>query len=303
MTELDDSTSDGIVVRLVGGLGNQLFIYAAGRAVAERLGCPLLIDISAFGKAGRGGTERRFELNWLTPEDSIIRGHDLSLPTQVMFRLSKLTSRRSGRRRFHEAGFHYDPRISDVKRGTLLTGYFQSWRYFTSIEQDLRAEILQKAPVSEWSYATRESLKCVEPWVGIHVRRGDYVQARNRAHHGLLSTDYYKNALVRLVADRSLPLVVFSDDPEGARALISPIATIDHLIVPPSNVDPIESLVTMSQASSLAIANSSFGWWGAWLGGTRCAPIIAPDPWFAHNHTRQADLYLPAWQTLPSTFS
>lgn len=301
MTELDNP-ADSIVTRLVGGLGNQLFIYATARATAERLGCPLLIDISGLGLTSRGGTKRQFELRWLVPERSILKEQVHLFSFLRLSRFRNTNPQRWQGRVFREAGFDFDPRIATVKRGTTMIGYFQSWRYFTSIEESLRSEIFHKPPTSPWFDKTRESLKRVGPWVGVHVRRGDYLRARNKTHHGLLGRDYYRRALQQLDPERSLPLVVFSDDPKLANDLISPIAPIDQLIVPPKWANPIESLLLMSQASRLVIANSSYSWWGAWLGGSKSDSVVAPDPWFAHDKRKQRDLYMPAWVTLPSAF-
>lgn len=302
MTGHGKGASPGITVRLLGGLGNQLFIYATGRALADRLGCSLSIDVGAFTTTPRHGTPRQFELEWLVEEEIVVHHQSSLAMSRYLYRLQGRSHGPDSSSHFQEEGFAYDQRIENVKPGTTLRGYFQSWKYFQAIASQFRSDIFSRAPTSDWQCEQRRLLDKLSPWIGLHVRQGDYLEKGNRRHHGVLSASYYREALQRMPNQDQMPLVIFSDDPEGAKQIIEPIRPIDHLVSFASNVSPIQHLVLMSAASRLVIANSSFGWWGAWLASPACELVIAPNPWFAHKREPEADLLLPHWVSNKSDF-
>ena len=300
MTARADQASTGVTIRLVGGLGNQLFGYACGRAVATRLDCPLFVDVSYFAHQPSGDTPRSFELDWLVASDQLVH----SASGASANRLARAVRRRMAgmlpSSEFHERSFGYDPTITDVRPGDTLNGYFQSWRYFESIATDLRETLLAASPTSAWSRAETTRLDAGGPWIAVHVRRGDYASAKNIGYHGLLGPDYYEGALTAL--NESIPnarLVLFSDDPEQATALVEPLHHVDHVVIPPAEAHPMESLTLMSRASAVITANSSFSWWGAWLADPARTPATAPTPWFAGSGHPEEDLCPPQWVRLP----
>lgn len=292
--------TDAITIRPVGGLGNQLFIYAAGRAVAERLDCPLLIDPSHYFFPHPHETPRTFLLDWLVDQASIIPPRRPTPAERVRHRLEQRIPLLSARNVFHESGFGYDQRIKRVRPGTLLLGYFQSWRYFAEIEDLLRDTLLSQSPRSEWSERESSLLRALGPWTGVHVRRGDYLDPRNARYHGVLTTGYYKRALRAIPGSNSLPLVLFSDDVPTAQEVVERAHPIEHLVDPPRTAHPMETLLLMSQSSSLIIANSSFSWWGAWLAGKRNIPVIVPQPWFTSEAQTTNDLCPHSWTMVPA---
>lgn len=294
-TAPDEVRSRAISIRPVGGLGNQLFIYAAGRAVADRLGCALLVDLSRYRFPEPGDTPRTFMLDWLLSPDQILPLRDRSWTPRIWQRLQRHVSILRSRNFFRESGFAYDPQIAKVRPGTTLEGYFQSWRYFSSIEDPLRSDILSRAPRSSWLRTEEARLESLGPWLGVHVRRGDYLVPRNASYHGVLGKEYYSNALKATPDSDALPLVLFSDDVERAHELIEPLHPIAHVVTPPKTAHPMESLSLMARSRSLVIANSSFSWWSAWLAGARATVICAPDSWFLAGKFCATDLFLPGW--------
>lgn len=304
MTVRADDPMTGVTVHPVGGLGNQLFSYACGRAVATRLECPLYVDVGGFGRQPADETPRSFALDWLIdPARGVVT---TSSPPQS--RLLRAARRRFGglmpSSEFHERSFAYDARILSVRRGVSLKGYFQSWRYFEAIATELRAELTSRAPASAWFREQRSHLGGRTPWIAVHVRRGDYTLAKNVEFHGLLGPDYYRQSLEAMKA--RLPnarVVLFSDDPGSAVELITPIHSIDHVVVPPPEVHAMESIALMGHASALVIANSSFSWWGAWLADPELTPVAAPSPWFSGAHVAEGDLCPPQWLRLPASLT
>ena len=298
ITAPDEVRSRAISIRPVGGLGNQLFIYAAGRAVADRLGCALLVDLSRYRFLEPGDTPRTFMLDWLLSPDQILPLRDRSWTSRSWQRLQRHVSILRSRSFFRESGFAYDPQIAKVRPGTTLEGYFQSWHYFSSIENPLRSDILARAPRSPWFRTEEARLEALGPWLGVHVRRGDYLVPRNASYHGVLGKEYYSNALEATPDSDALPLVLFSDDIERARELIEPLHPIAHTVTPPKTAHPMESIILMGRSRALVIANSSFSWWGAWLAREMCTAIVAPNPWFVSGVHRESDLCPPTWNRI-----
>ena len=300
MTARGNRPTDGITIRPMGGLGNQLFGYACGKATAARLTCPLYVDVGAFAHQPAGETPRTFELGWLIEAGQVQE----STPGPPRSRLLRAAQRHlpllAPPDQFTERSFAYDERIEDVRAGTTLNGYFQSWRYFDSIADELRASIAAATPHSTWFDSQRVDLAGQGPWTAIHVRRGDYTLTKNAKYHGLLGPDYYRTALATL-RDKGVEgtLAVFSDDVEAARELLGDDSNNAHFIEPPTGTHPMESIALMSGAGAIITANSSFSWWGAWLANPTSTTVIAPVPWFTGAGYDERDLCPPQWVRLP----
>lgn len=299
-----DDISDGICVYLTGGLGNQLFGWAAGLAQARRLSCPLYLDTSDFGKSN----SRDFGLSGLVPETQII-GMDspwrLRSPRETSVKRKVLNAFRHpgdalGRKppgSFTEAGFAYDERIGDVVPGTTLLGYFQSPLYFDSIAGEIHAQ------VSSWLMSrTQEAIgpanNQVDVSAAMHVRRGDYTDPKVAAFHGMATSSYFERAtaLMQKLSDCNT-FTIYSDD-------ITTVLHESELFKGPqflpmnSELDQYQTMKRMSMHSSFVMSNSSFSWWAAWLMTMRQqACVIAPRPWFRSGEAA-ADLLLPDWITL-----
>lgn len=295
-------SEEPITAEIVGGLGNQLFIYACARAVALRLHAPLRFDVSLLTQPAPGETPRSLALDWLIEADQILPVTSRTPATRLIAKLKRSLALPESAHAFRERGFGYDSRIRQVKPGTRLFGYFQSWRYFEDISAQLRADLLAKAPRSSWGLAEQELLADLGEFTAVHIRRGDYAKPANADHHGLLDAQYYERAIRRALAHNSgSPLVVFSDEPDEARRLLAGIAAHMHFISPSADSHAMESIVLMSQAAAVVMANSSFSWWGAWLADPDQTPAFAPTPWFKEP-LPDADIYYPSWILLDSNF-
>ena len=282
-----------IVIPLVGGLGNQMFQYAAGRAVAERCNVPLRLDISWFNT----NDDRDFALFPFKVTADII---EPSKTTQnFLKRMFKSIVHYFGfysaNHEFREKSFSYDPMINSLSSPLVLNGYFQSEKYFENIKDTISDEFKLKV---EPEKKTLEVLELIESYdaVCIHIRRGDYVSdEKTNTYHGVCSMDYYHSG----VAEAALGLVnphcfVFSDDPEWVRTnfkLAFPMTIVD--IHGPKEAH--EDLRLMSACNHFVIANSSLSWWGAWLGTNKGKKVIAPKQWFADLSIDTSDLIPETW--------
>lgn len=291
--------SEPLRIQLVGGLGNQLFQYAAARAAALQLGCTLEVEVVIADQEVPGQTPREFALQWLVPPDGIVGGVRSS---RLVQRLMRTFPRAVPRGTFVEAGFPYDPRILAIRPGTTLIGYFQSWRYFADCADLVRSELLQSAPRSPWFDDTAAELADLGDWTSVHIRRGDYTTPRNGAFHGLLGAAYYRTAIAEVSRHLPLgPLVVFSDEPESALSILQDTSLNVVLVQPPEDAHPMESIRLMAGASAIITANSSFSWWGAWLADPD-VPVVCPNRWFKGAKHDERDLRPTSWLSVPADF-
>lgn len=292
--------SSAVTIRLAGGLGNQLFGYAVGKATAQRLGCPFLLDISSYSNQTKGVTPRDFELDWLADSSQITNSIRIQAKSRLMENVYQRLPRLAPMNQFIERSFAYDPRIEQVQPGTTLVGYFQSWRYFDAIGDELRKLVTDTTPKSSWFEVQSRALKAMQPWIALHVRRGDYTISGNSRYHGLLNAGYYRSALAVIRSESNgHQLVVFSDDINEARKVLGEESDRAHFIEPPTGVHSMESISLMSQADAVVTANSSFSWWGAWLSNPMATKVIVPTPWFTGAGNDERDLCPPHWIRLP----
>jgi hypothetical protein len=297
------NSSDTIIVRLIGGLGNQMFQYAAGRALALRSGAALKLDVSGFETYGL----RRYELDAYPIAATLADAGELAMvgvgaapPSLPLRILAKLTGIKPPRNPFHyrEPHFPFDAKLASQPLPLFMDGYWQSERYFSDIAQTLRAELTPRDAMDAANAATAAEIASVTA-VSLHVRRGDYVSnAHTNAYHGVCSLDYYRTAIDHIRAHVSAPhLFVFSDDAEWTRAnLTSDLPTTYVSANPPDK--GFRDLQLMSLCQHHIIANSSFSWWGAWLNGQPGKIVIAPKTWFSAGGNDTRDLVPEAWVRL-----
>lgn len=290
-----------IITQILGGLGNQMFQYAAARALSLRCDTRLLLDISSFDNYKLHNFEllRVFNhsLTMASQQDirSVLRGASSSWMRRVTRHraLRHLCSRTLVR----EPHFHYWPGLGDVSPPCYLEGYWQSERYFVDIGNTIRDDFVFREPLADHNIALAANIAAVNA-VSLHIRRGDYINnAATLAVHGLCHIEYYV-AAVSYIAERvqDPQFFVFSDDIEWARENLNiryPCRFIDHNCGTESYID----MRLMSLCQHNVIANSSFSWWGAWLNSHRGKIVIAPKRWFA-KETNLQDLFPPSWVTL-----
>lgn len=180
---------EAVIANLIGGLGNQMFQYATGRAVAHRHNVPLLLDASGFAHYDL----RRYELGELSirarvaSEDELTRfGVKAKAPT-LFNRLGKALGLDKPANQLKEASFTYDARIEQVVPPVYLDGYWQSERYFANIADLLREEFTLKAPVDAANERIAAQIReAAAAAVSLHIRRGDYVNNPQTAqYHGV----------------------------------------------------------------------------------------------------------------------
>ena len=294
--------SDGICAYLQGGMGNQLFIVAAAWEQADRLGCPLYIDTSRFlgadpiefaketphpfglGTLGLPGTLVTENSPWF--KNSPRRPRIIRRPARASHRLAV----------YRQPSFGFDPAINDVKVGTTLLGYFQSPKFFPTVADRLKGLIWDSAH-TEADQIELDKIRS-QPRITVHMRRGDYLNAATRAHHGVASGEYFARALD--LCERIMPgseALVFSDSPELAAEELGArpgVTFFDGL----ETMGTLPTLKAMALGTGFIMSNSSFSWWAAWLmSELGDGPVVGPRPWQASGEGAN-DLLLPNWMTL-----
>ncbi len=294
-----------IIVKLQGGLGNQLFQYAAARRLAHRHNAALKLDTS-FLKVAR--VSREYELGHFNisaviasnEEIKEIVGYDITGPRPIIERLrSKLGFAGRVSPVYKQPHFHFDPALLNAPDNIYLDGYWQSEKYFRDIEGIIRRELVVRHPLEGKNLEITELIQTVDS-VSFHVRRGDYVTdpEANRVHGNVCGPDYWRRSMDEVAAWVARPhFFVFSDDPGWVKENLEfnhPVTFVAHN----GPEKACEDLRLMSLCRHQIIANSSFSWWGAWLNGNPDKIVIAPDRWLNRQDVNEGDIIPATWRRL-----
>lgn len=256
-----------IIVKLIGGLGNQLFQYALGRHVAEIHNTELLLDLSEF-ETYELHKYALFGLN--VKENFATKDQINALPV------------------CKEKHFHFDPEFKNFPNDVVLKGYWQTEKYFVDIEDIIREECSLKNAAGGKDKEVLQSITMLNS-VSLHIRRGDYVKNTYESQI-LVSKDLeYYNQCVEYIAERvpDCHFFIFSDDPAWVKEnlkLSYPVIFVDHN---DANTN-YEDLRLMSYCKHNIICNSSFSWWGAWFNSNPEKIVCAPKKWFS-DETKYID--------------
>lgn len=296
-----------VVTSLMGGLGNQMFQYAAARAVALRCGAALKLDLSELTR-GAAYSRRHYELGTLpiraaTLEDGERDRLWRAAPSGAGWRrkLRRLLARDHrpiASPIYREVHFHFDEAVLSLRPPVHLYGYWQSERYFLDCADAIRREFAFPQPSDGPGKEMSEQIDSSNS-VSLHVRRGDYVvDPKTNEVHGVCSLDYYRRAVDHIRAHVPAPhIFVFSDDQQWARANLKlevPTTIVDFNSPEQGHRD----MHLMMRCRHHIIANSSFSWWGAWLSPSCEKIVIAPRRWFNDASRDTRDLIPMSWVRL-----
>lgn len=197
---------------------------------------------------------------------------------------------------YPERTFAFDPLVFEQKGSIYFDGDWQCEKYFSHIADEIRAEVTPVKALSAGTEKTRNEIRSANA-VSLHVRRGDYVTDPLAATmHGVCSMDYYAAAIAHIEENVENPhFFIFSDDyawsVENFKHLKHPVTCIKG-----SEASDYEDLALMSSCRHHIIANSSFGWWGAWLNPRPDKIVIAPKVWFRNAPKADTkDVYAENW--------
>lgn len=285
-----------IIVKLNGGLGNQLFQYALGRHLAELHQTKLVLDNSFF----QSNKERTYEL-------SNFNIKELFVPRSELRKVPVITNKAKQRllngfrkvfspyRLIVEKQFNYDPQILISPDNSCLEGCWQTEKYFKAITPIIYQEFTIKNKLKDFTIELANQISQTLS-ISLHIRRGDYVtNSVTNQYHGVCSLEYYRQAVNLITEKHCNPhFYIFSDDPDWVAENIRleyPTVYVTHNGIERA----YEDLYLMSLCKHNIVANSSFSWWGAWLNQNIDKMVIAPQKWFNDTSIDTSDLTPREW--------
>lgn len=262
--EKKESLMSVVATFLMGGLGNQCFQYAAGLALANRFGMELWLNNSRFFE----------EREWRVYSLGLFKG------------VGERTVQHMVGREIPENGLRYDSgKWPQSPMDCTLVGYWQSEKWFAHLKADLRNRFCPRDPLPDFHRSMEQIILAKgERSVFVTIRRTDYVTT---PFHGVLPMDYYLKASALIAEKVDNPhFFVFSDDPEWCMENFKlPYPTevcgnFDRTVKPHLGREDAE-LWLMRQCRHAIMANSSYSWWGAWLGrADEGGIVVCPKQWF-----------------------
>jgi hypothetical protein len=285
-----------IVVRVDGGLGNQMFQVAFGMQLAQRHQSELVLDLEAY----RQGPEHGFLLDRFAVETRSLRP-DERWRVPARYRAAGSGGWRGrlsvwgGLKRWRQRPYGFAEKYLRAPDDSYLVGYWQSERFFPDVRSEVRRQFRPNVSLSPATERLRERM-LDGPSVALHIRRGDYITNPQAAQiYRQLSIDYYqRSALAWLAEKERAEVVVFSNDIAWCRAQLAlpcPVHFVEHTTAGTAH----EDLWLMTAAQCQIIANSTFSWWGAWLGERPEQRVYAPRHFFHPGTLDDADLPCEGW--------
>lgn len=285
-------------IQLVGGLGNQLFGYFAGRYLELRGKHQVRYDTSQFDKGvtAHGSSIQKLNL----PGEFLQLAPTTSFPILLLQKaclgiaskfpaMTQTMEMLTGIHTSSEVG--YDPNLMRVRSGMLVRGYFQSYIYASAVLGE-KPQIIEPVNPSAW-YKSMSALALEQSPIMVHIRRGDYAKPEN-SNFGMLAVEYYLDSLERLknMGLGGYPIWIFSDELESVAKEFGERLGSAQFIRPAPGASAEETMLLMSKGVANIISNSTFSWWAAMLGAPRF--VIFPETWFK-GMADPKDLIPPNW--------
>jgi hypothetical protein len=278
-----------IVVKLQGGLGNQMFQYAFGKMLATKYGVPLALDLEfLLDRTPRENfVFRNYDLDIFTVSPAIITPEEknklLQKPSNFIQRFTK-----NKYNTFVEKQFNFDETVMSIGPHTYLDGYFQSEKYFVHFKDEIKKEFTFKQGFSELEKNLYQEIKSKNA-ICVNFRRADYVNVQASADmHGVVEMEFYKLAIETIESKVDRPhFYIFSDDIEWCEQYFKldlPCTFVDYRYKGEKFASYFQLMIACKH---FIIPNSTFAWWAAWLSETPNTIIITPSRWFA-NEAMQA---------------
>jgi hypothetical protein len=292
-----------VSIEIMGGLGNQLFAFTAGKYVSNHLGANLRViqrparKNESIHSSSLATLETNHEIETrISPLEKLglfTRRLLMGLATKIGL---SLDFRRRISRIYISEKIGFDMWLTAAKASYYISGYFQTYVYLHSLRSEGLMPPLKLKAESQWFSRLSQELALANPIV-MHVRRGDYLHEANQ-FIGALSAEYYLGALdlINRQGGESVPkrqIWVFTDSPDYVKNEFLPHLGSDlNVISPPEHSDPAESMVLMSLANTIVISNSTFSWWAAAI--SEATTVVSPSKWF-RNHNDPEKLIPDTW--------
>ena len=276
-----------IIVRMQGGLGNQLFQYALYENFKSK-GITTKIDISTYidGREARPLELDKLGLHFETADKKEL--HAYFADDDIFF--DRLLRYSIGIKKYiKDTKFDFDSRILNLTEG-FLNGYWQSDKYFAPIGSVIREQICFQN-IDTDAIKDREKRMRESDSVSIHVRMGDYLQCSD-LYGNICTKEYYRKA-IRYISEKieNPVFYIFSDEPAKAAEMLSGYSF--DMVTENKGADSYKDMYLMSCCKHHIIANSSFSWWGAWLDQKPGKIVVTPSRW--NQLCKQHDICCDGW--------
>jgi hypothetical protein len=292
-----------IVIRLKGGLGNQMFQYALGRVLSIKNNVPLLFNIEAYmDQTPRpfktSMPARELQLDVFNISGRIANKNEIPLLYRMygkgrLMLIVDAVRRRIFRHKAQELYFEkFNPRMLQLGPNSYIDGFFQSPKYFSGFEDVLRKDFTLKHPLAQNIQELAKEISNNES-LCLHVRRGDFIGNKD---HEVVNNYYYKNGIDYVSKNKKIDKIyVFSDDIKWCENNLKfdfPVMFVGDEYL---GMKDTGHLFLMSQCKNFVISNSSFSWWAVWLFNNKDKIVVAPKNWFTDTSIDTSDLIPKEW--------
>lgn len=278
------------IVKLNGGLGNQMFQYAFAYSLAKQLNINVSLDLSWFEavKTHKNVTPRLFELDVFNIEyeaaskedlERVIYSNNNTKFQKLLWKVFKVKKYKPLKNTLLQRKAHnFDGKLLTSKDYFYYDGYFQNEEYFKNIRNDILNCFSLKDSIDEKNQSVLNEIIKTNS-VSIHIRRGDYVALKcANKFHGICSIQYYEKAIKYIAKHVENPhFFLFSDDIEWVVKNLK--IDYPHTFVDFNQNKGWLDMNLMKHCKHNIVANSSFSWWGAWLNENNSKIIISPKKW------------------------
>ncbi len=292
-----------IIVKLIGGLGNQMFQYSLGRHLAVKYNAELKLD-TAYLLDRRPRTDmvyRDYDLSIFTIDEKIATSCEVARFTGNYSSYWKragfyLFKKINNPKIINEQFLHFDHTVLEVGASAYLAGFWQSEKYFKDVESIIRSDFMFKINLSPNSKELAHRIEAANA-VCLNVRRADYItNPLSSKYLGFIGLDYIHQAVETIAEKVDKPeFFIFSDDIEWCEQNIQlkhPYTIVSHTYAGAKFSDYLQ---LMTLCKHFIIPNSTFGWWAAWLCKHPDKIIIAPRNWVKESSRYNKDLIPENW--------
>lgn len=288
------------IVKIKGGLGNQLFQYAFALLLKKKTNGIVKLDFSSCYGTSDVTCEDRLKLFSISIQEASPIDIKKNCRFYNKYPLSTLKYRLvSFMSVFFDKHYYFEKKrefrdVDELLDYRYFDGYWQSWKYVSEVSDELTKELVPNETVSRKTKDTIDKVSS-ENSVFIGIRRGDYSSSQSaRSIYGSFDVNYYLNAMKRMATLIDNPVFyVFSNDVEWCKKSINWDGYSVIFREKDEQASDFEELLIMSNCKNAIIVNSTFHWWGAFLIKNKNKVVIAPTEW--HVNGDKMDIIPPGW--------
>lgn len=296
---------DKVIIRLTGGLGNQLFQFSYGQYLKKHHNIDVIFDVQFYLSKENEKLLRKFsliELGFRCPISGKLKSRVWSGRSRSL--LARFLKKYLWKNPVYLYEFYSENfDVFNIMTPAYIEGGFQRSEIVIDVLEDMRNMInptIKLSPIYfQWLKRIQKSNS-----VAIHVRRGDYINNKStNALHGVCTFDYYVQAINKIIQEQSdVNFFVFSDDLEYCRLAFSSFESFWFVDISSSNQNhsDLEEFLLLVKCKHQIIANSTFSWWAAMLNNNPSKLVIYPLRWFSEGRNSDVSqlLHVDSWKAV-----